>query len=205
MTTRNNRKTSRQNSSGQPLFLHLVCVIFSLAIGCKSSTAADKNPVISASELDYPPFSIVRNDGSADGFSVELMRAALTAMGRKVIFTVGPWETIKQDLEQGRLDALPLVGRSPEREAIFDFTVPYLRLYGAVFVRKDEDGIKTPQDLKGRRVGVMQGDNAEEFMRRRKLTDRLVTTRTFEEAMQKLAARKTGCSGCSTPGRAQSD
>ena len=55
-------------------------------------------------------------------------------------------------------------------------------------MRNDEDAIKTPEDLRGHRVGVMQGDNAEEFMRRKKFTDKLVTTPTFEEAMRKLAA-----------------
>ncbi len=44
----------------------------------------------SASELDYPPFSIVREDGIADGFSVELLKAAMKAVGLKVNITVGP-------------------------------------------------------------------------------------------------------------------
>ncbi|MCU7936436.1 MAG: transporter substrate-binding domain-containing protein [Candidatus Thiodiazotropha sp. (ex Dulcina madagascariensis)] len=108
---------------------------------------AEQPPIRSASELKYPSFSIVREDNSADGFSVELMRAAIRAMGRDVTFEVGPWTTIKGDLEEGRLEALPLVGRTPEREPVFDFTVPYLSLYGAVFVRDDEHGIKTPEDL----------------------------------------------------------
>jgi len=183
----NNRKKFQQSGSGRSLLSPLFCVVLSIALGSDINAAAG-NPVRSASELDYPPFAIVLDDGSAGGFSVELMRAALAAMGRKVVFTVGPWGEIKQKLEDGHLDALPLVGRSPEREAVFDFTAPYIRLYGAVFVRNDEEAIKTPEDLKGHRVGVMQGDNAEEFMRRKKFTDKLVTTPTFEEAMQKLAA-----------------
>ncbi|MES9826135.1 MAG: diguanylate cyclase [Candidatus Thiodiazotropha endolucinida] len=148
---------------------------------------ADPPPIHSASELDYPPFSIVRDDNSAGGFSVELMRAAVQAMGREVTFAVGPWAEIKQDLEAGHLEALPLVGRTPERERFFDFTVPYLSLYGAVFVRDDDNRIKTPNDLDGLRIGVLQGDNAEEYIRRERITDRIVATRSYEDAFMQLS------------------
>ncbi|MCU7933187.1 MAG: EAL domain-containing protein [Candidatus Thiodiazotropha sp. (ex Codakia rugifera)] len=148
---------------------------------------ADHHPVRSASELDYPPFSIVRDDGTADGFSVELMRESLKAMGRNVSFEVHPWSKIKEDLETGRIDALPLVGRTPEREEIFDFTVPYISLYGAVFVRDDLDTIKTLEDLRNYRIGVMQGDNAEEFVRRKNISDHVVATENFEDALIKLS------------------
>ncbi|MCU7852152.1 MAG: diguanylate cyclase [Candidatus Thiodiazotropha sp. (ex Monitilora ramsayi)] len=144
-------------------------------------------PIRSASELDYPPFSIVREDNSAGGFSVELMQATVQAMGREVTFEVGPWAEIKQDLEAGHLEALPLVGRTPEREAFFDFTVPYISLFGAVFVRDNENRIKLPEDLGGIRIGVLQGDNAEEYVRREGITDRIVATRSYEDAFMKLS------------------
>ena len=79
----------------------------------------------SASEYDYPPFSIVNEQGEADGFSVELLRASLKAVGLDVEFYVGPWAKIKQDLAEGKIQVLPFVGRTPERENIFDFSVPY--------------------------------------------------------------------------------
>ncbi|MCU7904368.1 MAG: EAL domain-containing protein [Candidatus Thiodiazotropha sp. (ex Epidulcina cf. delphinae)] len=148
---------------------------------------ADGPPVSSAGELDYPPFSIVLDDGTAGGFSVELMREALKAMGREVKFDVRPWSEIKQDLAKGRLEALPLVGRTPEREALFDFTVPYISLFGAVFVRADENDINTVEDLHDRRIGVLHGDNAEEFIRREKITSRLIATSSYEEALLALS------------------
>lgn len=76
-------------------------------------------PVLSGSELDYPPYRVVKQDGQPDGFSVELFRAALKAMGREVTFKLGPWAGLKQDLAAERLQALPLVasffGRAPCR------------------------------------------------------------------------------------------
>ena len=90
----------------------------------------------SASELDYPPFAIVRPDGTADGFSVELLKAVSESMGLRIHVAVGPWYQIKQELADGALDVLPLVSYSRERDRYFDFTAPYLRMHGAIFVRK---------------------------------------------------------------------
>ena len=70
---------------------------------------ASSRPIQSASELDYPPYSIVTKDGRADGFAVEMLRESLRAMGREVEFSVGPWHKIKQDLVEGRIQVLPRV------------------------------------------------------------------------------------------------
>ncbi|MBN1453100.1 MAG: transporter substrate-binding domain-containing protein, partial [Anaerolineales bacterium] len=144
--------------------------------------------ISSGAEIDYPPFSIVNDAGEVSGFSVELMRAALAAMGRDVTFRTGPWAEVRGWLEQGEIQALPLVGRTPERESRFDFTVPYMSLHGAIVIRKSETSIKTLTDLRGRRVAVMKGDNAEEFLKREDRDFDIQTTSTFEMAMHQLAA-----------------
>ncbi len=146
----------------------------------------DIGHIRSASELDYPPFSIVLPDGRADGFSVALMRAALEAMGKEVSFEVGPWSKLQSDLASGQIDALPLVGRTPERELLYDFTTPYIQLFGGIVVRKGSD-IQQAEDLKGRAILVMRGDNAEEFLRREQISDHLILTTTFEEAFKRLS------------------
>ena len=147
-------------------------------------------PVLSGCEVDYPPYCIVTQDKQADGFSVELLRAALKAVGREVTFKTGSWPEIKQDLADGRLQALPLVGRTPEREAIFDFTFPYLTMHGAIVVREDNTDILTPADLKGKQVAVLQGDNAEEYLRRADLGAVIVPLSSFETALRELSAGK---------------
>jgi len=152
----------------------------------EANTAA-RETIRSGAEVDYPPFSFVDEHGKADGFSVELMRAALAAMGLDVSFRTGPWAEVRTWLEQGEIDALPLVGRTPEREVLFDFTVPYMSLHGAIVVRASETGIMNLADLQGRRVAVMKGDNAEEFLRREDRDFEIHTTPTFEIALQKLA------------------
>lgn len=161
----------------------MVLCCFPAAISAQGAAALS-----SACEVDYPPFCIVHDDGRVDGFSVELLRAAAAAMGRQVTFRTGPWDEVKGWLERGEVEALPLVGRTPEREAVFDFTVPYLTMHGAIVVREDTADVRDLDDLRGQRVGVMKGDNAEEFLRRGDRGIVIHTTATFSDAFRDLSA-----------------
>ncbi|MFO8088481.1 MAG: transporter substrate-binding domain-containing protein, partial [Desulfatiglandaceae bacterium] len=165
------------------VFLLIFLVVLpALPIECLGAT-----PIYSAAEVDYPPFSIVDKNGRADGFSIELLREALKAMNREVSFRSGTWAEVRDWLEQGKIQALPLVGRTPERESLFDFTFAYMTLHGAIVVRQDNKDIQDMSDLAGRKVAVMKGDNAEEFLRRKDRGINIHTTDTFEEALQQLS------------------
>lgn len=178
------------------LILRCLFLLFFLAALLPPSLRAAQEPlatgpvVSSAAEFDYPPFSQVTETGEATGFSVELLRAVLQTMGYRVDFQVGPWSEVKQSLVDGRVQVLPLVGRTPEREKVFDFTFPYLKMHGALLVRDDRQDIQGLADLKGREVAVLKGDNAEEFLRRSNLGATLVTTDSFETALLELSEGK---------------
>ncbi len=176
------------------IFLLAFLVVMPAVIPGNAESGSPLNPshrvLLSASELDYPPFSEVRNDGSADGFSVELLKAVAGAVGFDVVFEVGPWNEIKRELIDGRIDVLPLVSYSKERDEVLDFTAPYLRMHGTIFVRKDEKSIHNEADLKNKEVLVMRGDTAHEYALEKKLTDKLILTDSFEQAMKELSAGK---------------
>lgn len=186
------RMNTSLHDKTRPFGRCLQAVLFLAALlvflGAAHGEAAEKPPVTSASEIDYPPFCFVNAEGQADGFSVELMRAALATMGRKVTFRTGPWPEVRGWLEQGQVQALPLVGRTPEREDLFDFTFPYMTLHGAIVVRKGTRGIWDVKDLKGKTVAVMKGDNAEEYLRREERGIEIHTHASFADALRELAA-----------------
>jgi PAS domain S-box-containing protein len=144
-------------------------------------------PLHSASEIAYPPFCTLDAQGRPDGFAVELFEASLQAMAREATFRIGDWADVRSWLERGEVKALPLVGRTPEREKLFDFTFPYMTLHGAIVVRAEDREIAGFDDLAGRRVGVMKGDNAEEFLRREPRNFEILTTPTFEQALRELS------------------
>ena len=153
-------------------------------------TTTSKETIVIASEPDYPPYCFVNEEGMAAGFSVDLFMAAAKAVNLDVKIKIGIWSKIKQDLADGTIDALPLVGRTPEREPYYDFSMKYLTLNTTVFVKKGTKNIRSPKDLKDKHILVMKGDNAEEYVRRHALSDHISTTNTFEDAFHELLRNK---------------
>ncbi|MCB2181551.1 MAG: transporter substrate-binding domain-containing protein [Desulfobulbaceae bacterium] len=171
----------------------LIILLFSalvpvqLFVHCTTCRSTERPVLQSASELSYPPFAIVDSDGNADGFSVELLKSVVDIMGQEINIKVGPWHEIKQELIEDRLDVLPLVSYSVERDRVLDFTAPYLYMHGTIFIRKDEKSIHNREDLRGKELLVMNGDTAYEWARHEDLGAQLILTETYAEAFTKLA------------------
>lgn len=171
-------------------FLIIFLIIYPDIAKSNNNSETIQNAIKSASELDYPPFSIVQRDGTADGFSVELLKATVAAIGKEISFFVGPWHEIKQQLIEGYFDVLPLVSYSEARDKVLDFSTPYLRMHGTIFVRKGEQRISTEADLADKELLVMKGDTAHEYAISEKLSDKLILKDSFEEAMKDLSSGK---------------
>ncbi len=144
--------------------------------------------VRSGVEDNNPPFALLTQDGRADGFSVELLRAVLAAMGREVQFRPGPRTTLEQSLSEGNLQVLPVVARTQDRSTLFDFSVPYLHMPGTIVVRKEDNRILGAADLKDKKVLVMADDVGAQYVRRHHLTDFVITTSSIPSALRQLAS-----------------
>ncbi len=143
----------------------------------------------SATELDYPPFSVTEN-GKADGFSVDLLKSVANEVDIQIDFKIDEWETIKNELKEGKLDILPLVSYNEERDKYFDFTVPYLVMHGNIFVRNNNTSITSEKDLKDKEIIVMKGDTAHEYAIKMNFTSKIILTKTYKEAFMLLSSGK---------------
>ncbi len=167
-------------------------VLLALAISIfilPTYTEASDNVYKSATEYDYPPFSVT-DKGEADGFSVELLKAVADVMELDITFKIDDWATLKEELKNGDLDILPLVGYTEERDRHYDFTVPYIVMRGNIFIKEDETEISTEEDLTDKEIIVMNGDNAHEYAVRMGFSDNLVLTETYQEAFELLSSGK---------------
>ena len=177
------------------LIIQVCAIISTLFIPFKAFNAedpidrvkTDNTRILVGSEVSYPPYCFVNENGKADGFSVEVFKAAASAMNITFDIKTDLWENLKIDLAEGKIDALPLVGRTPEREPLFDFSFPYITMHGTIVVRNDETEIYSLSDLKGKKIAVMKGDNSEEFLHRIKLDATIAKTMTFEDALSELS------------------
>jgi len=152
----------------------------------QSNTLHESNFITVGSELDYPPYALVTKEGKASGFSVDLMQASCDVMGVHVHFQVGPWDEMRKALEDGAVDALPLVGYSKERALLFDFSSPHTVAYGGVLKHVNSPDIQSLDELKQQVIIVMKADNTHDFLIKNRIGSRLIVKESMEGVLQAL-------------------
>ena len=113
----------------------------------------------------YPPFeSKNEQSGQLEGFDIDMGQALATRMGVKAKFVDAEWQGLLGGLKKGDYDILiTCMSKSETREENVNFSDVYYQLPDVIVVRKDETGIKTQADLKGKTVGVQLGSASEQL------------------------------------------
>ncbi|MBF9014990.1 MULTISPECIES: transporter substrate-binding domain-containing protein [unclassified Oceanispirochaeta] len=167
------------------VFLLLLCL--SININVHADNLVQIESLLVGSEYSYPPYCIVDSKGNASGFSVELLNSVLKLMNLEHHYKIASWAEVRSALENGDIDILPLVGRTAEREDLYDFTFPYLTMHGTIVLRTGGVTADSFEDLENKKVAVMRADNAEEYVTNQETEVDLVLTDTFEEALLLLS------------------
>ncbi|MBP7094943.1 MAG: transporter substrate-binding domain-containing protein [Spirochaetia bacterium] len=136
-----------------PLALALLLVLPPLPLAAEA-----RESVIVVCDDNYPPYVFRDGNGEVQGILVDQWRAWEEATGVRVDFRAMDWFEALAEMRLGRADVIDTVFRTPEREALWDFTRPYADIEVPVFVHREVGGIAKPSDLRGFRVAVKAGD-----------------------------------------------
>lgn len=115
----------------------------------------------------YPPFEMMEG-GKLVGFDVDMAAEIGKRMGGvEIKFEVIDFKGIIAALNSKRVDTLiTALTWTPEREKAIAFSIPYYDA-GIGALTKPDSGIKMPDDLKGKVVGVQLGSSGDAFVRQR--------------------------------------
>lgn len=113
----------------------------------------------------YFPFTFVKQD-ELQGFEVDVMNAVGEEAGLDIQFETMSFSGLVGALEAGRIDTIAnQITITPEREAKFGFTQPYVIDGAQVVTREGNDEITGVEDLRGKTVAVNLGSNFEQLLR----------------------------------------
>jgi polar amino acid transport system permease protein/polar amino acid transport system substrate-binding protein len=100
------------------------------------------------------------------GFELEIAEAVAKRLGVKARLVQTAWDSLIPALERGDFDmAMNGLEIIPEREKRVLFSRPYYVYTLQLVVRKDEERIRSIQDLAGKKVGTLAGAAAHEMLR----------------------------------------
>src|SRR5512137_2231401 len=107
-------------------YLLTVCLILVLSVlpTIDATPATERPKLIVGGDHDNPPYEFLEN-GKPTGFNIELIRAVAEVTGIDVEIRLGPWNHIRHDLEQGKVDMLAGMYYSKDRSRLVDFSVPH--------------------------------------------------------------------------------
>ena len=137
---------------------------------------------------NFPPYGFIDpSSGEPAGFNVELARAVGEAMGFEVEIRLAPWHQTRQRLDQGEIDVIQLMIRTPERELLYDFSPPHTIVNYSIFGRRDSPPIQTLDDLSGQRLVANRGDLSHDYFVRQGFDENLALAGSQVEALQLVA------------------
>jgi diguanylate cyclase (GGDEF)-like protein/PAS domain S-box-containing protein len=122
-------------------------------------------PVRVVLDVNYPPFVHRNQDGTLEGYTVDLWRLWERKTGRQAELIAVNWSEVQPMLASGRADVIDPIFRTEERTATLDFSKAYTTVATAVYADASIGGIHDAASLKGFEVGVQAGDACAEELR----------------------------------------
>ncbi|MDA8092146.1 MAG: ABC transporter substrate-binding protein/permease [Nitrospiraceae bacterium] len=99
------------------------------------------------------------------GFEVDLAQSIARELGVKAVESQNAWDSLIPALERGDFDfAMNGIEITEKRKERVLFSQPYYIYTEQLVVRKDENSIKSVNDLKGRTVGTLSGTVAQDIL-----------------------------------------
>ena len=159
-----------------------------------ANSSADQLAAIQASgklivalEGAWQPWSYHDESDTLVGYDVEVSRAIAEKLGVEPEYVESDWDSLFAGLDAGRFDMVCNgVEVTDERALTYDFTTPYGYIHTALAVRKDNDEIKTFEDLKGKTTANSLASTYMELAESYGATVQGIDT--LEETIQLLAA-----------------
>lgn len=114
----------------------------------------DKGTLVAGMEGNWAPWSYHDLDtNEVIGYDADTARAIGEKLGVEVQIVEAPWESLFAGLDDGRYDiVINGVEVTDERSEKYDFSEPYAYIHTALVVRKNNEEIKSFDDLKGKKT-----------------------------------------------------
>jgi two-component system, sensor histidine kinase and response regulator len=146
------------------------------------------HPVISVfQDADWPPIEFRNDRGDASGMSEDYVRLIEQRLGIQLKRVGGlTWEEGFARLARGEIDMTTSVTPTPEREKFWAFTKSYMRAPIVIVTNPEVTYLADMRELGGRRVAVVGGYAAAEWIPRDFPEIQLVPVENVREGLEKV-------------------
>lgn len=164
------------------LLSYVACLLFA------SSLHAEELHIYTEED---PPYNFVAANGKASGFAVELLAEMQKRLGSHYPVTVLPWARAYQYIQQAPNVVLFTMGRTTEREALFQWVGPLITNDWIVITRRqDKLPINSLEDLAAlKSLGVVRDFASHHFLQEKGLRNLQPAPKNVQNVLMTKAGR----------------
>jgi L-cystine transport system substrate-binding protein len=149
----------------------------------------DDGKLLIGTEGTYAPFTFHDESGNLTGFDVEIATEVAKRLGVEPEFKETQWDAIFAGLDAKRFDMIAnQVGIRPDRQEKYDFSDPYITSAAVLIVHKDNNEVKTFEDIKGLNAAQSLTSNYGDMAK--KYGANLVSVEGFTQSVELLASKR---------------
>ena len=146
---------------------HFTAIALAAGLALPAGLAAAETLTVGAYPAN-PPWEFKKEDGSFEGFEVDLMKEVGKRLGMDVEFQDLGFQALFAATASGRIDAaISSITITPDRVQSQDFTQGYVDADLSIATRKDSD-VKTLADLEGKPVGAISSSTGDKWVQANK-------------------------------------
>ncbi len=149
----------------------------------------DDGKILIGTEGTYAPFTYHDDNGKLTGFDVEVAEEVAKRLGVKAEFKETQWDAMFAGLDAKRFDMIAnQVGIRPDRQEKYDFSDPYITSSAVLVAAKDNDKVKSFDDIKGLKSAQSLTSNYADMAK--KYGANLVGVEGFQQAAELIASKR---------------
>lgn len=156
-----NYQAYRFVSLNTQIILCMLMIILSLLL---TTNASAKPRVVKVGIYNNSPKVFMNSANEADGIFIDILKNIAEKEQWKIEYVPCYWNQCLELLTSGKIDLMPDVAYSLERERTIDFNQSEVLHSWTQFFAKENTHIYTPFDLNGKRVALLEGSIQESFV-----------------------------------------
>ncbi|MBT6341189.1 MAG: PAS domain S-box protein [Desulfobacula sp.] len=115
----------------------------------------------------FPPFHYYEKEGDLKGISADYIITIMDQLGVKVIVKQNlPWPEVLEQAKTGKIDLIPCIAKTHERENFLSFSAPYLSFPLVIITRNDSSFIGGIEDLYDKKLAIIKKVSTNEWLKR---------------------------------------
>ncbi|AOI65173.1 ABC transporter substrate-binding protein [Burkholderia territorii] len=143
-------------------------VVAASAVAAGSAMAADLKEIRFGVEASYAPFEYKTPDGKLTGFDIDIGNAVCAKLKTKCVWVENDFDGLIPALQARKFDVINSdMTITEQRKHAIAFTDPIYTIPNQLIAKQGSGLLPTPQSLKGKRVGVLQGTIQEAYAKKK--------------------------------------